>query len=179
MYPTNKSLAYSMAKCCVVFSQSPFEDLTAFRVRHVLLLISILTSNAPGQWLLTERSVAKAQVTLCRSGGPDLYDLKNRREQHGRLIKSWQHRTDILVGKRSAVIGKPVRQSFTVKTLSCWSWLWLRSNHGSISVVCGIGNVVGLSYPAWGHSWTACGHSWTAYGWSWRSDQYNHSKLSN
>ena len=38
---------------------------------------------------------------------------------HGRLMKSWQHRTDILevysVGKRSAVIGKPVRQSFTVK----------------------------------------------------------------
>ena len=61
----------------------------------------------------------KAQVTLCRSGGPDLYDLKNRRERHGRLRKSWQHRTDILkvssVGKRSAVIGKPVRQSFTVK----------------------------------------------------------------
>ena len=68
---------------------------------------------------------------------------------------------------------------FYRKTLSCWSWLWLRSIHGSISVVCGIGNVVGLSYPAWGHSWTACGHSWTAYGWSWRSDQYNHSKLSN
>ena len=34
-------------------------------------------------------------------------------------MKSWQHRTGILgvcsVGKRSAVIGKPVRQSFTVK----------------------------------------------------------------
>ena len=34
-------------------------------------------------------------------------------------MKSWQHRTDILevcsVRKRSAVIGKPVRQSFTVK----------------------------------------------------------------
>ena len=34
-------------------------------------------------------------------------------------MKSWQHRTDILevcsVGKGSAVIGKPVRQSFTVK----------------------------------------------------------------
>ena len=60
-----------------------------------------------------------AQVTLCRSGGPDLYDLKNREHRHGRLMKSWQHRTDILevcsVGKRSAVIGKPVRQSFTVK----------------------------------------------------------------
>ena len=68
---------------------------------------------------------------------------------------------------------------FYCKTLSCWSWLWLRSIHGSISVVCGIGNVVGLSSPAWGHSWTACGYSWTAYGWSWRSDQYNHSKLSN
>ena len=61
----------------------------------------------------------KAQVTLCRSGGPDLYDLKNRRERHGRLKKSWQHRTDILevclVGKRSAVIGKPIWLSFTVK----------------------------------------------------------------
>ena len=33
----------------------------------------------------------KAQVTLCRSGGPDLYDLKHRRERHGQLIKSWQH----------------------------------------------------------------------------------------
>ena len=56
---------------------------------------------------------------MCRSGGPDLYDLKNRGHRHGRLMKSWQHRTDILevcsVGKRSAVIGKPVRQSFTVK----------------------------------------------------------------
>ena len=67
---------------------------------------------------------------------------------------------------------------FYCKTLSCWSWLWLRSIHGSISVVGGIGHVVGLSYPAWGHSWKTCGHSWTAYGWSWRSDQYNHSKLS-
>ena len=67
---------------------------------------------------------------------------------------------------------------FYCKTLSCWSWLWLRSINRSISVVCGIGNV-GLSYPAWGHSWTAWGHSWTAYGWSWRSDQYNHIKLSN
>ena len=46
----NKSLADIMAKCCVVFSQSPFEDLTTFRVRHVLLLVSILKSNAPGQW---------------------------------------------------------------------------------------------------------------------------------
>ena len=57
----------------------------------------------------------------------------------------------------------------TVATIYSW---W-------ISVVCGIGNIMGLSYPAWGHLWTACGHSWTAYGWSWRSDQYNHSKLSN
>ena len=34
-------------------------------------------------------------------------------------MKSWQHRSNILevgtVGKRSSVIGKPVRQSFTVK----------------------------------------------------------------
>ena len=41
-----------MAKCCVVFSQLPFEDLTAFRVRYVLLLVSILTSNAPGQCIM-------------------------------------------------------------------------------------------------------------------------------
>ena len=63
--------------------------------------------------------VSKAQITLCWSGGPDLYNLKNRGHWHGRLVKSWQHRTDILevcsVRKRSAVIGKPVRQSFTVK----------------------------------------------------------------
>ena len=63
--------------------------------------------------------LCKTQVTLCRSGGPDLYDLKNHGHRHGRLMKSWQHRTDILevcsVGKQSAVIGKPVRQSFTVK----------------------------------------------------------------
>ena len=61
----------------------------------------------------------KAQVTLCQSDGHDLYDLKNRGHRHGRLMKSWQHRTDILevcsVGKRSAVMGKPVRRSFTVK----------------------------------------------------------------
>ena len=68
-------------------------------------------------------------------------------------MKSWQHRTDILEvclgGKRSAVIGKPVRQSFTVKLCrvgrDCG---YDRSIHGSISVVCGIGNVVGLSSPA-------------------------------
>ena len=66
--------------------------------------------------------IVKAQVTLCRSGSPDLYDLKNRGHRHGRLMKLWQHCTDILevcsVGKRSAVIGKPVRQSFTVKLCS-------------------------------------------------------------
>ena len=68
---------------------------------------------------------------------------------------------------------------FYCKTLSYWSWLRLWSIYGSISVVCGNGYVVGLSYPTWGHSRTVCGHSWTAYGWSWRSDKYNHSKLSN
>ena len=65
------------------------------------------------------RCSGKAQVILCRSGGPNLYDLKNRGHRHGWLMKLWQHRTDILevcsVGKRSAVIGKPVRQSFIVK----------------------------------------------------------------
>ena len=106
----------------------------------------VIMSAIASPTISTSSVCFKAQVTLCRSGGPDLYDLKNRRERHGRLMKSWQHRTDILEvysgGKRSAVIGKPVRQSFTV-TLSCWSWLWLRSNHVLISVVCGIGNVVG------------------------------------
>ena len=56
---------------------------------------------------------------MYQSSGPDLYDLQNRGHRHGRLMKSWQHRTDILefclVGKRLAVIGKPVRQSFIVK----------------------------------------------------------------
>ena len=69
--------------------------------------------------LCLNKRVSKAQVTLCRSGGPDLYDLKNRGHRHGRLMKSWQHRTNILevrtVGKRSAMIGKPARQGFTVK----------------------------------------------------------------
>ena len=45
-----------MAKCRVVFSQSLFEVLTAFRVRYVLLLVSILTSNAPGQWQMTSNA---------------------------------------------------------------------------------------------------------------------------
>ena len=91
---------------------------------------------------------AKAQVTLCRSCGPDLYDLKNRGHRHGRLMKSWQHRTDILevcsVGKRSAVIGKPVRQSFTVKLCrvgrdcgTIYSWIdfsrvWNRKRRGTV-----------------------------------------------
>ena len=39
-----------MAECCVVFSQSPFGNLTAFRIRHVLLLVTVLTSSAPGKW---------------------------------------------------------------------------------------------------------------------------------
>ena len=111
---------------------------------------------------------SKAQVTLCRSGGPDLYDLKNR--GHG----GSPHGRETIGCDREASATK-----FYCKSLWCWSWLWLRSIYGSISVVCGIGNVVRLSYPAWGHSWTACGHSWTAYGWSWRSDPYYHSKLSN
>ena len=84
-------------------------------------------------------------------------------------MKSCQHRTNILevrtVGKRSAVIGKPVRQSFIVK--HCRVGRDCGYDLFTISVVCGIGNVVRLSYPAWGHSWRACGHSWTAYGWSW------------
>ena len=54
-----------MAKCCVVFSQSPFEDLTAFRVRHVLLLVSILTSNAPGQWTLEYATTIWGPYHIC------------------------------------------------------------------------------------------------------------------
>ena len=93
---------------------------------------------------------AKAQVTLCRSGGPDLYDLKNRGHRHGRLMKSWQHRSNILevrtIGKRSAMIGKPVpvRQSFTVKLVvlvvtvaTIYSWIdfsrvWNRKRRGTV-----------------------------------------------
>ena len=126
----------------------------------------------------------KAQVTLCRSGGPDLYDLKNRGHRHGGLMKSWQHHTDILevcsVGKRSAVIGKPVWQSFAVKLCrvgrDCGYDLFMDRFQSCLE-----------SETSWdcrtqregirGHD-AACGHSWTAYGWSWRSDQYNHSKLS-
>ena len=84
--------------------------------------------------------LSKAQVTLCRSGGPDLYDLKNRRERHGRLMRSWQHRTDILevcsVGKRSAVIGKPVRQSF----IPPFHWATIRSRSKPIWKSGPIGN---------------------------------------
>ena len=94
------------------------------------------------------KPLPKAQVTLCRSAGPNLYDLKNRGHRHGRLMKSWQHRTDILevcsVGKRSAVIGKPVRQSFTVKFVvlvvtvaTIYSWIdfsrvWNRKRRGTV-----------------------------------------------
>ena len=40
-------LADIMAKYCVIFPQSPLEELAAFRARHVFLLyVSILTSNA-------------------------------------------------------------------------------------------------------------------------------------
>ena len=65
-HPTNKSLADIMAKCCVVFSQSPFEDLTTFRVRHVLLLVSILTSNATGQWFV--RGIHRSPVNFPHKG---------------------------------------------------------------------------------------------------------------
>ena len=98
---------------------------------------------------------------------------------HEVLATSYWH-LGSLVGRETISSDREASTTkFYCKTLSCWSWLWLRSIHGSISVVCGIGNVAVLSYPAWGHSWTACGHSGTAYGWSWKSGQYNHSKLSN
>ena len=75
--------------------------------------------------------------TLCRSGGPDLYDLKNRGHRHGRLMKSWQHRTDWHLGsllRREAISSdrEASTTKFYCKTLSCWSWLWLQSIHGSI-----------------------------------------------
>ena len=57
-----------MAKCCVVFSQSPFEDLTAFRIHHVLLLVSILTSNALGQWWV----VQSVHPSVCWSALPGM-----------------------------------------------------------------------------------------------------------
>ena len=91
------------------------------------------------------------------------------------MVGSWSRGNIVLTSWKSARSGNDRQWSGS----QCWSWLWLRSIHGSISVVCGIGNVVRLSYPAWGHSWTACGHSWTAYGWSWRPDQCNYRNLSN
>ena len=67
---------------------------------------------------------SKAQVPLCRSGSPDLYDLKNRGHRHGRLMKSWQNRTNILEARSD-------REASTIvwsgRTLSCWSWLQPRS----------------------------------------------------
>ena len=89
--------------------------------KHIFnhLYLDHLLWKATGPLWQVKIGSGKAQVTLCRSGGPDLYDLKNRGHRHGRLMKSWQHRTDILevcsVGKRSAVIGKPVWRNFTVK----------------------------------------------------------------
>ena len=47
-----KSLVDIMAKCCVVFPQLAFGGPTAFRVRYVLLLVSILTISAPDQWIV-------------------------------------------------------------------------------------------------------------------------------
>ena len=46
-----------MAKCYVVLSQSPFEDITAFRVRHVLLLVTRRDS---------EHAPRDIQMGLCR-----------------------------------------------------------------------------------------------------------------
>ena len=54
-----------MAKCCLVFAQSPSEDLNAFCVRHVLLLVSILTSIAPGQWRILVNKIV-IEITICR-----------------------------------------------------------------------------------------------------------------
>ena len=59
-----------------------------------------LLVNSPhkGQW-----RGALAQVTLCRSGGPDLYDLKSRGERHGR---SWSRSNVVLPSWKSARSGK-------------------------------------------------------------------------
>ena len=76
-----------MAKCCVVSPQSPFEDLTAFRIRHVLLLVSILTSDTPIHWAdgcLT----ALQDVVKSRSREKTSLDFSNRPELHGHLGSS-------------------------------------------------------------------------------------------
>ena len=85
-----------------------------------------------------------------RSQRPD----KNRRERHGRLMKSWQHRTDILevcsVGKRSAVIAKPVRQFWIIKLYrdgrDCSHDLAPDRTRRD-GVACMIGKIVDLLYP--------------------------------
>ena len=104
---------------------------------------------------------------------------ENHRERHGRLMKSWQHRTGILevcsVGKRSEMIGKPVRQSFIVKLCRggrhCGYDLFMdrfqSCAESETSLDCRISSVRAFVDSVW------------AYGWSWRSDQYNHRKLSN
>ena len=71
---------------------------------------------------------------------------------HKVVATSYWHLGSLLGRETIGSDRKASTTKFYCKTLSCWSWLWLRSIHGSISVVCGIGNVVGLSYPAWGHS---------------------------
>ena len=124
----------ALPRCWVSWRSSNLIILPAWQVQYDIAITTTLC--------------VKAQVTLCRSGGPDLYDLKNRGHRHGRLMKSWQHRTDILevcsVGKRSAVIGKPVRQSFTVKLCrvgrdcgTIYSWIdfsrvWNRKRRGTV-----------------------------------------------
>ena len=70
---------------------------------------------------------------------------------------------------------------FYCKTLSCWSWLWIRSIFMDRFQSC-VESETSWDYRTQREGirgQRACGHSWTAYGWSWRSDQYNHSKLSN
>ena len=65
-----RSHRVSHPPCCVVFAQSPFEDHTAFRVRHILLLVSILTSNAPGQWRWFQAAHAAGCLSPAQQGDP-------------------------------------------------------------------------------------------------------------
>ena len=67
------------------FSQSPFEDLTAFRVRHVLLLVSILTSNPAGQRDIGHALSGDRQTDDSNAG----FTLGHDRHDHHDWKESW------------------------------------------------------------------------------------------
>ena len=120
-----------MAKCCVVFSQSPFEDLTAFRVRHVLLLVSILTSNAPGQCVICIQETwlqDDSKIPLVSLEGYKCFHVKASTSAHGGLITCVDDEFDVSVKR---IITKS----------NIWEGQFLELNHGAFQNNIVIGNV--------------------------------------